>query len=346
MVTARTSLIGACDEIAQALGPRAIPTIPPPRSAGRERMASDKKIFMTGATGVVGRALLARLAGDKRSAGKNMPQVLVLSRNVSAAPEPAVKFVTARLGEPETWRRALEGCTEVVHMAAQTGKARPQQFERVNVEGTRNVLEAARAAGVKRFLFVSSVAATYPELEHYPYGRSKRDAEALVRESGLDWAIVRPTIVMSRRAAIWHALAGLASLPVTPVFGGGAARIQPIHADDLAECLASWIDDPSLDRNAYDLGGPEVIAFGEFLRKVRQRKKRGSRGPLLALPGKSAIAVLSVLEKFALPLLPMTAGQLYAFVYDSTVQPNALLERHVARMKNVEQILDDLLKYD
>ncbi len=308
-------------------------------------MTSDKKIFMTGATGVVGRALLSRLAGDKRSAGKHMPQVVVLSRNVSAASEPAVKFVTARLGEPEAWRHALEGCSEFVHMAAQTGKARPEQFERVNVEGTRNALEAARAAGVKRFLFVSSIAASYPELERYPYGRSKRAAEALVRESGLEWAIVRPTIVMSRRAAIWHALEGLASLPVTPVFGGGVARIQPIHADDLAECLASWIEDPSLDRGEYDLGGPEVLAFAEFLRRVRQRKK-GSRGPLLALPGKSAIAVLSALERFALPLLPMTAGQLYAFVYDSTVQPNALLGRHSARMKNVEQILDDLLKYD
>lgn len=300
---------------------------------------------MTGATGIVGRALLSRLAGDKRSAGKNMPQVVVLSRNVSAAPEPAVKFVTARLGEPEAWRAALEGCTEVVHMAAQTGKARPEQFQRVNVEGTRHVLEAARAAGVRRVLFVSSIAATYPELEHYPYGRSKRDAEALVRESGLDWAIVRPTIVMSRRAAIWHALEGLANLPITPVFGGGAARIQPIHADDLAECMASWIEDPSLDRSAYDLGGPETLTFGDFLRRIRQRKK-GSRGPLLPLPGKSAISLLSVLEKFAFPLLPMTAGQLYAFVYDSTVQPNSLLERHAARMKNAEQILDDLLKYD
>lgn len=307
-------------------------------------MASEKKIFMTGATGVVGRALLARLAGDKRSAGRNMPQVTVLSRNVSAAPEPAVKFVTARLSEPESWRQALEGCTEVVHMAAQTGKARPEQFERVNVEGTRHVLDAARAAGVARVLFVSSIAATFPELEHYPYGRSKRAAEQLVRESGLEWTIVRPTIVMSRRAAIWHALEGLASLPVTPIFGSGAARIQPIHADDLAECMATWIDDPSFARESYDLGGPEVISFGDFLRRIHRRKK-GSSAPLVPLPGKSAIAVLSVLEKFALPLLPMTAGQLYAFVHDSTAAPNALLERHRAKMKNVDQVLDDLLKY-
>jgi nucleoside-diphosphate-sugar epimerase len=308
-------------------------------------MAQTKQIFMTGATGVVGRALLARLAGDKRSAGRNMPQVTVLSRNVSAAPEPAVKFVTARLGEPENWRHALEGCTEVVHMAAQTGKAKAAQFERVNVEGTRAVVDAARAAGVGRLLFVSSIAACYPELEHYPYGRSKRDAEQVVRESGLEWAVVRPTIVLSRRASNWHALDGLAGLPVTPIFGPGTARIQPIYADDLAECLATWIDDPAFARESYDLGGPEVLTFGDFLRRVR-RRKRGSTGPLLRLPGKLGIAVLSKLENVALPLLPMTAGQLYSFVYDSTAKPNALLERHVAKMKGVDAMLDDLLKYD
>jgi len=308
-------------------------------------MTSTKKIFMTGATGVVGRALLSRLAGDKRSAGKNMPQVLVLSRNVSAASEPAVKFVTARLGEPENWRHTLQGCTEVVHMAAQTGKARPAQFERVNVDGTRNVLEAARAAGVKRVLFVSSIAATYPELTHYPYGRSKRDAEQLVRESGLEWAIVRPTIVLSRRAAIWHSLYGAAGLPLTPVFGGGRARIQPIHADDLAECMATWIEEPQFTRETYDLGGPETLSFGDFLGRLRARKKR-SPGALLPLPGRTAIATLALLEKFAFPLLPLTAGQLYAFVHDSTVKPNALLERHAAKMKNIEHMLDDLLKYD
>jgi len=308
-------------------------------------MASDKKIFMTGATGVVGRALLSRLAGDKRTAGKNMPQVLVLSRNVSAAPEAGVKFVTARLSEPDSWRASLEGCTEVVHMAAQTGKARPEQYERVNVEGTRVLLDAARAAGVKRFLFVSSIAACYPELDHYPYGRSKRRAEELVRASGLDWAIVRPTIVMSRRANNWHALAGMASLPITPIFGPGTARIQPILAEDLAECMASWIDDPSLDRGEYDLGGPEVLTFGEFLRRTHRRKK-GSNAPLLRLPGKLGIAVLSKLEPLLLPVLPLTAGQLYSFVYDSVAKPNRLLERHAASMKNVDAILDHLLKYD
>ncbi|MBM3987782.1 MAG: NAD-dependent epimerase/dehydratase family protein [Planctomycetes bacterium] len=306
-------------------------------------MGEARKIFMTGATGIVGRALLQRLAGDKRSAGRNMPAVTVLSRSVSAFPESAIRAVHGRIAEPEAWLPELEGCTEFVHMAALTGKARARDFERVNVEGTRSVLEACKRVGVRRFLFVSSIAANYPEHDAYPYGRSKLEAEALVRASGLEWAIVRPTIVMSRRAKVWHSLESLASLPLVPLFGGGGARIQPIHADDLALGLEAWLQDPTLDRGEYDLGGPEVLTFREFLGRI-QRRKRGS-ARFLPLPGKGAIAILERVEKVALPLLPMSAGQLYSFVYDSTAGPNALQERFASSMRNVDAILDDLLKY-
>lgn len=303
------------------------------------------RIFLTGATGVVGRALLQRLAGDKRSAGKGMPTVLALSRNVSAFPEPGVKAVHGRLSEPDGWRGALEGVTEVIHMAALTGKAKASEFERVNVEGTRTLIEECRCAGVRRFLFVSSIAAKYPELEAYPYGRSKREAERVVRESGLEWAIVRPTIVMSRRAKIWHTLEGLAGLPLVPLFGTGQVRIQPIHADDLAECLQTWLEERAYDRGEYDLGGPEVLTFRDFLARIH-RRKRGRQARFLRLPGKSAIALLTPVERLLLPVLPMTAGQFYAFVYDSTAQPNPLAQLHRAKQRDVDAILDDLLKYD
>lgn len=306
-------------------------------------MGDERRIFMTGATGIVGRALLQRLAGDKRSAGRNMPSVTVLSRNVSAFPEAAIRAVHGRISEPEGWVRALEGCSEFVHMAALTGKARASDFERVNVEGTRSVLESCKRAGVRRFLFVSSIAATYPEHDAYPYGRSKLEAEALVRASGLDWTIVRPTIVLSRRAKLWHSLEGLASLPLVPLFGGGHVSIQPIHADDLALCLEAWLQDSTLDRGEYDLGGPEVLSFRDFLGRL-QRRKRGS-ARFLPLPGKGAIAVLKRLERVMLPLLPMSAGQLYSFVYDSTARPNELQQRFSGSMRNVDAMFDDLLKY-
>lgn len=308
-------------------------------------MADQRKIFMTGATGVVGRALLARLAGDKRGAGKNMIPVTALSRNVSAFPEPGVKAVHGRLSEPDAWLDQLADSSEVIHMAALTGKAKPSEFQRVNVEGTRALIEQCKKVGVRRFLFISSIAAKFPEHDAYPYGRSKLEAEAVVRASGLDWTIVRPTIVMSRRAKIWHSLESLAGLPIVPIFGPGSARIQPIHADDLAVCLNAWLDDPSYDGGEYDLGGPEVLTFRDFLARIH-RRKRGGDATFLRLPGKSAIAVLRHVEKVLLPLLPMTAGQLYSFVYDSTAEANRLAAPFQAQQRNVDLMLDDLLKYD
>lgn len=307
-------------------------------------MSSERKIFVTGATGLVGRGFLARLGGDKRSAGKSMPPVVALSRNVSAFPEPGVRFVMGRLNEPDKWRAALEGSTEVVHMAALTGKARAEDYERINVEGTRTLVDECRKAGVRRFLFVSSIAATYPDLARYPYGRSKLAAERVVRESGLEWTIVRPTIVLGRRAKQWHNLEGLASLPLVPLFGDGAVRIQPIHVDDLGECLNSWVDDPSLAGEAFDLGGPETLTFREFLDRVH-RRKRGGSATFLRIPLRLSMSVTAALEKPLLPLLPVSAGQLHVFAFDSTAAPNRLLERHVRSMKNVDAMLDDLLKY-
>ena len=197
---------------------------------------------------------------------------------------------------------------------------------------------------MRRFLFVSSIAATYADIARYPYARSKVAAEKLVRESGLDWTIVRPTIVLGRRAKQWHNPEGLASLPLVPLFGSGTVKIQPIHVDDLGACVAAWLDDPSFAREACELGGPEAVTFADFLARVH-RRKRGRNAHFLRIPLRLSMSACAALEKPLLPLLPVTAGQLHVFAFDSTAMPNRLWERHRASMKSVEAMLDDLLKY-
>jgi nucleoside-diphosphate-sugar epimerase len=89
--------------------------------------------------------------------------------------------VRADLAEPATYRDALTGAQTVVHVAATTGKARPAVYERNNVQATRALLEASAAAGVARFVFISSIAAAFPDRRYYPYAESKIAAEAAVR---------------------------------------------------------------------------------------------------------------------------------------------------------------------
>jgi NADH dehydrogenase len=305
--------------------------------------APTPTLFITGISGFVGRALLQRLAPRRVPDGKGErpERILGLSRNVTAVAQPNVELVRGDLERPEAWVSQLERAEVVVHMAASVGKVAAEVHERVNVEGTRRLIEAAKAAGVRRFLYVSTIAATYPELDHYPYGRSKARAEELVRASGMEWSILRPTIVLGPRSPAWQSLSALARMPVMPVFGSGEARMQPVAVEDLADAIALWIDDDALLGRELDLGGPEVVETGEFLSRVR-RASKGKAGPVLHLPARGLIRVLSPLERFVRPLLPFTAGQLYAFVYDGVAAPNPLMERLVDGMRGVDAMIAEL----
>ncbi len=293
-------------------------------------------LFVTGISGLVGRALLERL-GPRRA------RILGLCRNVTAAPGTNVELVPGDLTDPSAWEARLAGVDTVVHVAASTGKVRAAEHERVNVGGTRLLLEAARRAGVRRFLFVSTIAATYPELEHYPYGRSKLRAEELVRGSGLEWSILRPTIVLGKDAPAWHGLVGLARLPVLPIFGAGRVRVQPVVVEDLADAIAEWIADDTLLGRDLDLGGPDVLSFEDLLRRVRLALK-GSEGPVVHLPARAMIRVLAALEGPLLPVLPLSAGQLYAFVHDGAAAANPLAERMAPGMKSIDDVIAELTR--
>ena len=302
-------------------------------------------LFITGISGFVGRALLERLEPRRVPDGKGErpERVLGLSRNVTAVSQPNVELVRGDLARPEAWAVRLAEAEIVVHMAAAVGKVRAEEHERVNVEGTRLLLEAAKEAGVRRFLYVSTIAATYPELDHYPYGRAKARAEELVRASGMEWSILRPTVVLGPRSPAWSSLARLARLPVMPVFGSGEARVQPVAVEDLADAIAAWIDDDELVGLEVDLGGPDVLAFGDFLARMR-RALKGSSGPALHLPARALIRLLAPLEGALLPVLPLSAGQLYAFVYDSVAAPNPLMERMVGGMRGVDAMIAELAR--
>src|SRR5690606_26234591 len=119
------------------------------------------------------------------------------------------------------------------------------EYFAVNDRGTADLVQSARNAGVRRLLYVSSIAVRFGNLNVYPYAASKLRGEQHVRESGMSFQIVRPTIVLGHDGPSWQALAKLARLPVTPVFGSGQTRAQPIDADDLAQCLAELVRMPS-----------------------------------------------------------------------------------------------------
>jgi len=285
-----------------------------PRVRGRLSRRPPMALFVTGATGFLGRRLLQALEPGWTGA------VRCLVRGPVKLPEGA-RAVPGDLLDPPSYAKALAGCDTVVHLAALTGKASVAEHRRVNAEGTRLLLEACRTAGVKRFIHVSTIAVTYPDPGPYAYALTKAEAEAHVRASGLDYAIVRPTIVLGAGSPLGDRFRGLATAPLMIVFGSGRTRINPVHVDDVAACLEWLAGSGPLGGRTFGFGGRDVLTVEEFERLIR-RELRGSDGPVVRVPVRPVVALLAQLQKVFLPLLPVTAGQFYAFLHDGVPEPS------------------------
>lgn len=294
-----------------------------------------KKLFVTGATGFVGRHLLPRLAGFEK--------VLCLTRDPAKAGQGApgnVEWLRGALNEPASYAEQLRGVDAVVHLAALTGKVRASEYERVNVAGTQALLDAAKSAGVPNFLHVSSVAVKFPGNQRgYAYGHSKERGEELVRAGGLRFAIVRPAIILGAGSPVWKGVAPMLKLPVMPVFGDGRTPIQPIHVADVAEFLLQILQRARFAGEVLEFGGPEVLSFEELLQRARE-KRSGKRAPVLHIPLGPLVAVLSLMEPLFFSVLPITTGQLSSFRYSGVMDANPLWEEHRAQLRPVREMLE------
>jgi nucleoside-diphosphate-sugar epimerase len=278
-----------------------------------------RPLFLTGASGFVGRHLAAELAR------LGVPDVRLLLRGEPAGLlpgplPPGWRVVAGDLRDPARWTAALSGVHTVAHLAALTGKASRREHERINREGTRTLVEAARAAGVSRFLFVSTIAAGYADRRHYHYANAKAAAEAVVRASGMEALVVRPTMVLGPGSPVLANLRRLATLPVPIMFGRGLA-VQPIHVADLAAQLAAALERERWPAEPAELGGPEAVPMARLLGAIREAAGQPARGAW-RVPLQPTRSLLALVEPVLLGVLPFTAGQLAAFANPATAAPS------------------------
>jgi nucleoside-diphosphate-sugar epimerase len=188
------------------------------------------RVAVTGGTGFIGRALLglARHGGIEVEALTRRPQ----------DPLSGVTWHAGDLSSPEALAALVAGVDAVVHLAGTVSATNRAAFVEGNVAGTARLLEAARTAEVKRFIFVSSLAAREPALS--AYGASKSEAEALVRQDEVPWTIVRPPAVYGPGDRDMLELFRAAAWGVVPMPRGGRASM--IHVDDLARLLLSLVE--------------------------------------------------------------------------------------------------------
>jgi nucleoside-diphosphate-sugar epimerase len=300
-----------------------------------------ESLFVTGGSGFVGRNLFNHL--DFTSYG----QVFSLSRSGNAPllqmPAPGnLRALAADLADPAGYRPFLRGCGTVIHLAAATGKAKPAEYYRVNAAGTGILLRECEKAGVKNFLFISSIAVKFPQKKYYHYALAKEQGEAKVRNSRLRFTILRPTIIVGKGSPALAGLARLACLPRPVVFGAGKTMVQPIFIADLARAVSEILSGDRFSGETLELGGRESLSIEDFMKRIREFLK-GHSVPAVHWPLAPTIPLLGVLEKFISPILPLNAGQLYSFQCDGLAAANDLSSRLSPHFLSVKQMLEESL---
>ena len=273
-------------------------------------------VAVTGATGFVGRHVAGLLL-------RRGHRVRVLARDPARArflADQGAELVAGGLGDSPALHALVRGADAVVHLVGIIVERGPATFTAVHVEGTRDVLAAAVAATVRRFVHMSALGAR-DEPGATAYHRTKWRAEALVRAAGLPHVIFRPSIVSGPESVPIRTIARLhRRSPAIPVFGDGRFPTQPVWIEDVALAFALAAERPDV-AGVHELGGPQVLTYKEFLRAIG--RAAGHPRPLIHVPLQLARAAARMFDLLG-PAAPITSDQLQMLVEGSATPENAV----------------------
>jgi uncharacterized protein YbjT (DUF2867 family) len=235
-------------------------------------------ILVTGATGFVGGHVVHALRADRRDV-----RCLVRDRRKGETLEAwGCELVEGDMTNPTSVRAVVAGCDTVVHLVG-IRQGRKEQFQRIMVDATRDLLAASREAGVTRFVHMSALGTGPDSKDLVPYYGAKWQQEQDVKAGGIPHVIFRPSFVFARDGGILPTFVKLAKLtPVTPIIGSGRQRIQPIWADDVAAYFAQAVDPDAATDRTFELGGPDAVSWDEFW--ARLKRVLGQRRPSVHVP--------------------------------------------------------------
>ncbi len=284
------------------------------------------KVLVTGATGFVGCELLRQL----HAAGHPL-RLLVRNPASPTARRVAEEFhADLRQGdvlEGGSMAAAARGMDAVIHLVGIISEIGRNTFANAHEQATGNMLQAARDAGVRRFLHMSALG-TRPDAVAR-YHRTKWAAEELVRGSGLDWTIFRPSLIYGAGDHFVNLFAGISRWsPILPVMGSGQGRLQPVAVEVVATAFAAALAEPRAIGGTFDLCGPEALSLVALLDTILA--VLGRRRVKLHVPLPLARAQAAVLE-LAWPRLfgraaPLNRDQLLMLQEDNVGDPRPAAE--------------------
>ncbi len=268
-------------------------------------------VLVTGANGFVGsHAIPALLDAGHRVIAlvRDDDGAEAVMRRLPDERRPSVETRRGDVTRPDTLPAALAGADAVLHLAAVPRDWDGGQTLRlVNTEGTRNLVAAMRAAGVERIVHLGGLGvADEPDLH---FASSKARGMAIVRESGLRWTILAPSLLFGPRDGFFNILAGLVRMSpgIVPITGSGQARFQPLAIEDLARAAAMAIGDDAYAGRELPMGGPRYWTYREIMAEVL--RGMGKRRLMMPMPVSLIRLVAGAAEAVRLPF-PVATDQL------------------------------------
>jgi NADH dehydrogenase len=295
---------------------------------------SPMRLVVLGGTGFVGRHLLARLLRDGH-------EVTLLSRNLAARAErllpPGVVLRQVDVYDPDVLRHAFAGSDAVINLVGILNESgdNGRGFRRAHVELVKLVVAACELAGVGRLLQMSSLNAGRGDSY---YLKSRGEAEAVVKASGLDWTLFEPSVIFGPGDGLFARFGALLQkLPVLPL-ACPDAKFAPVYVGDVVEAIARSLHDRAAIGEVYELYGPEVFSLREIV--AMSARQLGLRRLVIPLP-----SLLGRLQGFAcdfVPGKPFSSDNWRSLQLDSVGGIDGL-HRHGIRATRVSEVLPEIL---
>ncbi len=295
----------------------------------------DRLITVFGGSGFVGRHIVRALAreGWRVRVAVRRPDLAGFLNTLGAVGQ--IEAVQANLRYPESVKAAIAGADAVVNAVGVRRQSGQQNYDAVHVSGAGEVARAAKAAGVGALVHISGIGAD--AASDTPYIASKGRGEAAAREAFPDAIVLRPSVVFGPEDDFFNRFAALAPvLPALPLFGGGATKLQPVFAGDVALAAAHALDGAAVAGRTYELGGPEVMTLREAVELTL--RIIGRRRGLIAIPfGLSRLIarsteIASTISLGRFPkLLTTTRDEIELLRHDNVVSATAIAEGRTLR---------------
>ena len=288
-----------------------------------EAAPTSMRVMVTGGSGFVGGYVVKELLrqGHRPVCLARDPQRLLGRLGASAGSR--LETVKGSLSNGVAVRRAMEGAGAVIHLVGIILESPLQSFRRVHVNGTRAVIRAAREAGVQRMIHMSALGARPNAIAKYH--RTKYEAEELLKSSGLDWTVFRPSIIHAADGEFMQLMKAFVRpklhhgpILAMPYFGTGEGKLQPVSVLDVAYCMVAAIGMEATIGQTYSMGGPEVVTWKQLYtvcaRAIAGKAKRQISVPI---PLAKLLAVTIMKTPLVPKLLRFNRGQVQMSQEDS-----------------------------